>query len=74
MRSPDIDDCVRLVKDIPELQLRRGAIGVVCSKWCSPVEAFEVEFGPQGLDEHTRALLMAEQLQIEEASKFANPQ
>ena len=66
MRSPSINDSVRLTKDIPELSLRRGTVGIICSKWCSPVDAFEVEFGPPGLDEATRALLSAEQLELHE--------
>ena len=66
MRYPDVNDFVRLRKDIPELQLQRGTVGVVCSRWCSPVDAYEVEFGPPGLGEHSRALLMAEQLEFEE--------
>ena len=65
MRSLAIDDCVRLTKDVPELMLKRGTVGIVCSTWGSPVEAYEVEFGPPGLDEMTRALLMAEQLEID---------
>ena len=66
MRSPTINDSVRLTKDIPEHSLRRGIVGIVCSKWCSPEEAFEVEFGPPGLDEQTRALLTSEQLELDE--------
>ena len=63
MRQPHVDDRVRLTTDIPELCLQRGDVGVVCSTWFAPTEAYEVEFGLNGL---TRALLMAEQLQVEE--------
>jgi hypothetical protein len=66
MRQPHVDDLVRLTQDVPELQLKQGDIGVVCSTWFSPNETYEVEFGP-GLDGHTRALLLAEQLQVEDA-------
>ena len=66
LQSFGVDDCVRLKRDIPELKLKRGTVGVVCSKWCSPNEAYEVEFGPFGLDEQTRALLTPEQLEIAE--------
>ena len=66
MRQPHVDDLVRLTQDVPELQLKQGDIGVVGSTWFSPNETYEVEFGP-GLDGHTRALLLAEQLQVEDA-------
>jgi hypothetical protein len=66
MRQPHVDDTVRLTQDIPELQLRQGDVGVVCSTWFSPADAYEVEFVPSGLNEHTRALLLAEQLQVED--------
>ena len=66
MRQPHVNDLVRLTQDIPELQLRQGAVGVVCSTWCAPSEAYEVEFTASGLSEQTRALLLAEQLQVDE--------
>lgn len=39
------NDQVRLIRDVPELALREGAVGVVRSSWYLPVVAFEVEFG-----------------------------
>ena len=66
MRHPHIDDFVRLTTDIPELALHRGDIGVVRSTWFSPTTAYEVEFHPVGLDSQTRALLLAEQVIVEE--------
>ena len=39
-----VDDRVRLEKDIPNLGLHRGDVGVVCSHWCEPESAFEIEF------------------------------
>jgi hypothetical protein len=68
MRQPHIDDYVRLTQDVPELCLQRGQVGVVRSTWFAPATAFEVEFHPVGLDHHTRALLAAEQLIIEDGS------
>ena len=65
MRQPHIDDFVRLTRDIPELFLHRGEIGVVRSTWFAPSTCFEVEFRC-GLDCETRALIMAEQLEVEE--------
>jgi hypothetical protein len=66
MRMPHIDDLVRLTQDIPELELARGELGVVRSTWCSPHMAFEVEFKPPGQRFHTRCLLAAEQVVVEE--------
>jgi hypothetical protein len=39
-----VDQIVRLMKDIPELSLRCGELGVVISIWCAPFVAYEVEF------------------------------
>jgi hypothetical protein len=68
MRSPHVDDFVRLTRDLPELELSRGEVGVVRSTWCAPNLAYEVEFTPSGLTHQTRALLMAEQVEVAEAS------
>jgi hypothetical protein len=70
MRQPHIDDFVRLMTDIPELALHRGDIGVVRSTWFAPTTAYEVEFHPIGLDNQTRALLLAEQVQVEDGPLF----
>lgn len=50
MRSPHVDDFVRLMSDIPELSLIRGEIGVVRSTWFAPSIAYEVEFHQIGHD------------------------
>src|ERR1700689_3130015 len=68
MRSPHVDDFVRLMSDIPELSLNRGEIGVVRSTWFAPSVAYEVEFHQIGHDYQTRALLRAEQVEVEEGS------
>jgi hypothetical protein len=65
MRNPSVDDRVRLIKDIPELSLTRGTTGVVRSTWFAPWTAYEVEFKLEGNSFHTRALLMAEQVEVE---------
>jgi hypothetical protein len=70
MRQPRIDDYVRLANDIPELALHRGDVGVVRSTWFAPTTAFEVEFHPIGLDSQTRALLLAEQVTVEDGPLF----
>ena len=66
MRFPNVDDRVSLSHDVPELSLHRGERGVVLSRWFAPAAAFEVEFCMPGLSIKTRAVLLAEQLQIEE--------
>jgi hypothetical protein len=70
MRQPVIDDFVRLVKDIPELGLNRNEIGVVRSTWFAPEIAYEVEFHPKGQEHQTRALLLAEQVCVEDGPMF----
>jgi hypothetical protein len=71
MRRPCIDDFVRLTQDIPELALHRGTVGVVRSTWFAPSVAYEVEFHKIGNDYQTRALLMPEQVEVEEGSLLA---
>ncbi len=68
MRLPHVDDFVRLTQDIPELALQRGEVGVVRSTWFAPSMAYEVEFHPVGLAGETRALLLADQVQVEDYS------
>jgi hypothetical protein len=68
VRRPNIDDLVRLIHDIPELSLNRGDVGVVRSTWFAPTVAYEVEFHRIGNDYQTRALLMEEQVQVEDVA------
>jgi Domain of unknown function (DUF4926) len=70
MRQPHVDDFVRLTQDIPELSLNRGEVGVVRSTWFAPAVAYEVEFHQVGNDYQTRALLLAEQVTVEEGPLF----
>ena len=70
MRHPNVDDFVRLVQDIPELALQRGEVGVVRSTWFAPSMAYEVEFHPVGHNCETRALLRAEQIEVEDGPLF----
>jgi len=70
MRQPSIDDYVRLTQDIPELGLIRNEVGVVRSTWFAPSIAYEVEFHPKGQTHQTRALLLAEQVQVEDGPLF----
>jgi len=66
MRRPQLDDRVRLTQDIPELLLVRGNVGIVRSTWFAPSVAYEVEFHGTGSDYETRALLLAEQVEVED--------
>ena len=70
MRQPCVDDFVRLLQDIPELGLIRDEVGVVRSTWFAPSIAYEVEFHPKGQGHQTRALLLAEQVRVEEGPLF----
>jgi hypothetical protein len=73
MRKPQLNDYVRLTQDIPELLLHRGEIGVVRSTWFAPSLAYEVEFHPVGLNHETRALLLAEQVHVEDGPLLPDP-
>lgn len=68
MRRPHVDDFVRLTQDIPELSLIRGELGVVRSTWFAPSVAYEVEFHKIGHDYQTRALLLEQQVEVEEGA------
>ena len=62
MPAPAVNASVRLLQDLPELGLRSGAVGVVCSTWFAPDRAYEVEFQPpRGFA--TRALVTEDQIQ-----------
>ncbi len=71
MRKPQVDDYVRLTTSIPELSLNSGQVGVVRSLWFSPTVAYEVEFHPIGLDGQTRALLLGEQILVNDEPLLA---
>lgn len=60
MRQFSSSECVRLVKELPELELRPGQVGVVRSKWQSPTLAYEVEF--RSGDRPLRVLLLENHL------------
>jgi len=60
-----VNQIVRLMKDIPELSLRCGELGVVISVWCAPIVAYEVEFYQPDGDCGTRVLVFGKHLQAE---------
>jgi hypothetical protein len=64
MRRPDINDLVLLNRDLPDLYLRRGTIGIVRSTWCAPLCVYEVEFTPNGDGFPERALLLEDDLEL----------
>ena len=37
---------VRLLKDIPELGLRSGEVGLICSEWMAPTTAYSTGTAP----------------------------
>lgn len=49
---------VRLVRQLPELGLQPGAIGIVRSAWFYPTTAYEVEFPGRGHSTANRLLLL----------------
>jgi hypothetical protein len=51
---------VRLVKDLPELELRPGELGIVRGAWEAPTLAYEVEFKYK--DKPLRVLLLENHL------------
>jgi hypothetical protein len=61
MTEIKVDEQVQLTQDIPDLGLRRGELGRVCSTWFGPTTAYEVEFQRDIPDCSIRALLMATQ-------------
>ena len=72
MPAPAVDAAVRLLQDLPELGLRSGEVGVVCSTWFAPARAYEVEFQPPR-GAATRALVTEDQIQpADDADQFNN--
>jgi len=67
-----VDQRVRLLESIPDLNLRSGDEGILCSQWFSPQPAYEVEFEIAGAFFKTRALLLADQIQPTEALDSEN--
>jgi hypothetical protein len=59
---------VRLLKDLPELSLRAGDVGIVRSSWHYPTVAYEVEFRQPG-HSRTRVLLLDGQVQTADDSQ-----
>jgi hypothetical protein len=74
MRKPHVDDLVRLVHDVPDLELHRGQIGVVRSTWFAPSMAYEVEFDADGGRQQVRCLLDDAAVEIDfDDAIVANP-
>jgi hypothetical protein len=66
MQTHELNERVRLIRDVPELFLETGLVGIVQSVWFAPTPAYEVEFQPGEGKCPIRALLMAEHLQSAE--------
>jgi hypothetical protein len=65
MVSRTVTERIRLLVDLPEQQLERGEVGVVCSCWFAPQRMFEVEFVCRITGDATRVLLSDEQFEVE---------
>ena len=65
MMQIQIDERVQVMQDIPELELRYGDVGTVCSTWFEPTTAYEVEFQRRQPFCCMRALLMPNQIKPE---------
>ena len=52
------NETVRLVRELPELRLGAGTVGVVRSAWFYPTTAYEVEFPGHGPVRGNRLLLL----------------
>jgi hypothetical protein len=52
------NETVRLVRELPELKLDAGTVGVVRSAWFYPTTAYEVEFPGRGRVRGNRLLLL----------------
>ena len=52
------NETVRLVRELPELKLDAGTVGVVRSAWFYPTTAYEVEFPCRGQVRGNRLLLL----------------
>ena len=61
------NDSVRLVRDVPELALREGQVGIVRSSWYVPVVAFEVEFGAERRSTRSTARALLPEEYVESA-------
>lgn len=68
MRNPEVNDRVRMTRDIPELALHRGDTGVVQSIWFAPIGAYEIEFSLFGSATPNRGLLLAGQVEVVETA------
>jgi hypothetical protein len=73
MRQPAVDDFVRLNRDIPELALSRGQVGVICGRQCQSNMVYEVDFHLIGHDMQIHAILAADDMQVVEGSLFEQP-
>lgn len=63
MQSLRVDDRVRLLDDVPETDLVRGRVGVICSQWRGDREPlFEVEFSSLEHNNVLRLLLRSTQI------------
>jgi hypothetical protein len=65
-REPKVCDSVRVLRDLPELGVRQGMVGVVSSVWHVAGASYEVEFQPTGNESAVRVLLPADSLAFDD--------
>jgi len=69
MHQPSLNDRVRLTRSIPTLWLDRGEVGSIRSVWSSSPRCYEVEFRKTGESCAVRALVEADQLEVNEVAR-----
>jgi hypothetical protein len=67
---PANDEKVRLIRDIPELSLRRGDVGLARRVWKTPSPVYEVEFQLNDGRGSTRSILLFSN-QVEPIAAFS---
>jgi hypothetical protein len=63
MQGIRVNDRVRVIRDIGDLAVHTGDIGVVCSIFRHPTTAYEVEFRQNGTAYGLRTVIFHEQLE-----------
>jgi hypothetical protein len=66
MRKATVNDRVRLTREVPELSLHVGDVGVVRSIWFSPEDFCQIEFPSHETEPPDRCLVPARLVEIEE--------
>jgi len=68
MRQPRAEDRVELMRDMPDVDLHSGAVGVICATWFMPDPVYEIEFTQADEAFPIRSLVFAEYFRIIETA------